>query len=129
VDRADIEARFRAYIDNINAAQFDAAVGFYHETFDYDDQPFSRAQLRDLFAAVQAMVPDSHVEIRQLIIDGDHLSVRLRRTGTAVMPFFGIPTNGQPAALAEHTVYRFRDGRVDAVWAVIDLAPLLAAAA
>lgn len=128
MDRAALAARYRTYIDDINAGRFDAAADFYHEQFPYGDEPFSRSQMRDLFAGVQAMVPDTHIEICQLIIEGDQLCARLRRTGTAVQPYMGIPPSGKQAVVAEHAIYTLRDGRVAAVWSVVDLAPLLAGA-
>lgn len=76
--------------------------------------------------AVQAF-PDRHVEIVDLLGDGDSVAVRCRMTGTneGGLPWLGIPANGKPVDIEWISIYRVDGGRIAEHWAVMDVLGLM----
>ena len=58
-------------------------------------------------------------ELEQLASENT-IAARLWFDCTPVRAFAGIGVNGTRVQFAEHVFYRFRDGRIEQVWALID---------
>jgi steroid delta-isomerase-like uncharacterized protein len=72
------------------------------------------------FDEVFAALPDFHMEVRDLIGEGDHVFVHWRLTGTHRGTFSGIEATGRRLELDGMDHFVFRDGRVVSNFVVFD---------
>ncbi|MBN8231539.1 ester cyclase [Corallococcus macrosporus] len=74
-------------------------------------------------------IPDLHIEIEQLVAEGDRVFGRLRETGThtgdLVTPAGIIKATNKPVSFTEMAIVRFEDGRIAESWYDVDMAGLL----
>jgi hydroxyacylglutathione hydrolase len=107
----------RAYMEAINARDLDAAVALWAAGAVDRIGPVGefRApdELRQFFAGLQAAIPDSRVEILDLIADGDHVAMRWRTTGTfCAAPFQGIEPTGAHIELEGIDLFTVGEGLI-----------------
>jgi steroid delta-isomerase-like uncharacterized protein len=79
-----------------------------------------RAHFRQVATMLRAAFPDLHMEIADMVAEGESVAVRLTMTGTHQGPFMGIPPTGRRFAVEQMRFIRFRDGQMTDSWAVID---------
>jgi steroid delta-isomerase-like uncharacterized protein len=61
--------------------------------------------------------PDLHVEISDMIAEGDSVAKLWKMQATFKSHFFGIPANNRPISLSGITVYRLAGGKIkECVW-------------
>lgn len=120
--RDELDVHYRAYIASLNERRIDDAAEFYCDELLYNGKPMSRAEWRQtaIEDSLTAM-PDLRWHIEHLVIEDAYLAARLRDTGTLIGTWHGIPPSGTPVSFAEHVFYRFRGGRADEVWSVVDV--------
>lgn len=70
-------------------------------------------------AFINAM-PDLHVEVEDVITDGDKMASRCTVTGTHTGDGLGFPATGRPVRFTGSGVCIFRDGRFVEVWNEFD---------
>ncbi|HEX7875019.1 MAG TPA: ester cyclase [Sphingobium sp.] len=117
-----LEERYRKYIDAVNSGRLPEAAEFYHDQIQCNDKIFSRADFTNkILGFFSILMPDGQIEISNIVVDGDHLAARLLGTGTLAREWKGLKPGGDPVTFAEHAFYQLRDGRVAAVWSVVDL--------
>ena len=125
MNRAELEAHYRRYIDCLNERRLDEADTFYCDELLYNGERISRAQWRR--AAIEdslKAMPDLQWHIRHLVIEGEHVAARLADTGTLRAEWRGVRPSSKPARFGENVFYRFRDGRTDEVWSIVDVLAL-----
>ena len=113
MDPADF---YRRYIAVCNAHRFTDLGAFVGEDVRVNDVPRG---LDEYIAGLRAVVdafPEYHWEPRQLVVDGDCLSVRLTGTGTHTGTFLGIPATGRVITVRELAMYRIHDGKIAECW-------------
>ena len=121
-----LETRYRRYIDCLNERRLDEAGSFYADRLLYNGKVVSRDEWRrtaieDSFDAM----PDLQWHVEHLVIDGRHISARLRDTGTLRKAWQGLEPSGVPASFGEHVFYRFDDGgQIDEAWSIFDVLAL-----
>jgi predicted ester cyclase len=76
--------------------------------------------VRRTVTGLRASFPDLHLEIRDIVADGDKVWVRVRGTGTDRGGVAGRPPSGRPIELDVIDIVRVRDGRVCEHWGVAD---------
>ncbi len=123
--RDELEAHYRRYINCLNARRIDEAQAFYCDELLYNGEWISRATWRknaieDSFVAM----PDLQWHIEKLVIADDYVAARLVDTGTLTTGWRGIKPTGQPSSFGEHVFYRFKGGRTDEVWSIVDIQAL-----
>jgi steroid delta-isomerase-like uncharacterized protein len=64
--------------------------------------------------------PDLHMEIVNMVAEGEQVAVHLRMSGTHQGPFMGIEPTGKHFSADQMRVMRFRDGQMTDSWSVID---------
>jgi steroid delta-isomerase-like uncharacterized protein len=70
--------------------------------------------------------PDMHLEVHEMLADGDYVAVRYTLTGTHRGEFNGIPPTGRSFKVAEMILHRFDDGGMEReMWPHIDFMGLM----
>lgn len=69
--------------------------------------------------------PDYHIDIIDLLADGDMVLVRFSQQGTHQGELFGIPTTGKKVTWGEIGILRFAGGQVVESWYNVDLLGLM----
>ena len=64
------------------------------------------------------------VSHHRLPLDPPFVASRLDFNCTPRGEFVGLPVNGKRVSFSENVFYRFRDGKVEEVWSVIDKAAI-----
>lgn len=123
------KATFRRFHDALNtgdAEQIAAAIDKYVEPDVRIPTPLpvetTGAQaLKQVLATLHRAFPDLHVAVEDLIAEGDKVVSRQSVTGTHKGEYMGRPPTGKSVAYNEIFVFRFADGRIAEVWAVVDV--------
>lgn len=79
-----------------------------------------RQHFRQVAMMLRSAFPDLHMEIVDVVAEGESVAVRMTMTGTHEGPFMGIPPTGRRFAVEQMRIMRFRDGAMTDSWAVID---------
>ena len=123
--RDELEALYRSYIDCLNERRLDEAEAFYCDELLYNGERISRAEWRrDAIEASVTVMPDLQWHVERLVIEGGLVAARLVDTGTLTRRWRGLAPTGRSASFGEHVFYRFRDGRTDEVWSIVDVLAL-----
>jgi len=77
--------------------------------------------MKELFARLLHAYPDLHIQIEDLIVEGDRVARRTTVTGTHLSDYLGVPATGRPVRYDEVVIMRFADGRITESWAVVDV--------
>jgi predicted ester cyclase len=120
MDNTDLETRYRSYLDALNERRLDDLVHHVQDELTYNGRTMTRRQYQDMLAADIAAVPDLVFDAHIIVAGGDQVACRLFFDCTPRHEFLGFSPNGQRVSFAEHVFYRFRDGRIAAVWSLID---------
>ena len=117
---ADLESRYRAYLDALNERRLDDLVHFVQDELSYNGKTMTRRQYQDLITADITAIPDLFYDAHLIVASGDRVACRLVFDCTPQHEFLGFSPNGERLGFAEHVFYHFRDGRIAAVWSLID---------
>jgi predicted ester cyclase len=123
---ADLETRYRAYLDVLNERRLDDLVHYVHDELSYNGETMTRGQYQDLIAADVTAIPDLIFDAHIIVASGDQVACRLVFDCIPQQEFLGFSPNGKRLIFAEHVFYRFRDGRIAAVLSLIDRAAIAA---
>lgn len=74
-----------------------------------------------VFDRLYRAFPDLHVELDELIEEGDKVVAKDTVTGTHLGEFNGLPPTGKSVAYSEIFIVRFSGGRIAEVWGVVDI--------
>jgi ketosteroid isomerase-like protein len=64
--------------------------------------------------------PDLHMEIEDIIAEGDRVVGRFTETATHQGEFMGVPATGKPVKFTEMGILRIRDGQIVESWYNLD---------
>lgn len=117
---AEFETHYRRYISYLNGRRVDELGEFVHEELTYNGEPMTRLDYQNLIARSIAAIPDLYFDVRLIVISGDQVACRLMFECTPQSEFLGLQPNGKSIAFSEHVFYRFRDGKIDEVWSLLD---------
>jgi len=116
----DLRATYQRYLDDLNHRRFDRMHEYAHDRLTFNDEPLSRD---DYVAAIRGhldAVPDLAWHLEDLVLDGDRVAVRIIDTGTPLAEWLGLAPTGASVKFTEYAFYRFRDGRFDQMWYLLD---------
>jgi predicted ester cyclase len=68
--------------------------------------------MRRLYAAI----PDLHIKVEQVVVEGDVAAVRIFQTGTLARPLAGLDAAPGPTAVSATLLFRFRGEQVVEEW-------------
>ena len=123
---AELESRYRAYLDALNDRRLDDLVHYVQDELSYNGETMTRRQYRDLIAGDIAAVPDLFFDAEIIVAAADRVACRLVFDCTPQHEFLGFTPDGARLRFAEHVFYRFHDGRIAAVSSLIDRAAIAA---
>jgi steroid delta-isomerase-like uncharacterized protein len=75
--------------------------------------------------AFRAALPDLHIEMDDVIAEGDKVVCRYTIRGTHKGELMGIPASGKRVALEGIVIVRFQDGKLAEIWGVSDTLRLM----
>jgi steroid delta-isomerase-like uncharacterized protein len=84
-----------------------------------------RTDLRMWLAELRGAFPDYHVEVQDVIVEGDKAVVRERITGTNSGTLMGIPPTGRPICIEAIDIVRIDHGAIVEHWGIADSATML----
>jgi predicted ester cyclase len=117
---ADLETRYRAYLDALNERRLDDLVLYVQDELSYNGEIMTRRQYQDLIAADITAIPDLIFDAHIVVTSGDNVACRLVFDCTPQHEFLGFSPNGERLVFAEHVFYHFLGGRIAAVSSLID---------
>lgn len=84
---------------------------------------------RDGFVALVGgfgkLIPDLKWDIKDVMVDGNRITVRSEASGTPVGPFFGVPPSGKSFRIMAIDVHTIKDGKAITAYHVEDWASAL----
>ena len=117
------KALIRRYIEEryntANAAVVDELVA-EHFVDRSTAEPLDRESLSQATNEFLADFPDAHVEIEDIVADGDKVAYRYRTRATHRGEFQGIPPTGLPIEVVGFVIDRIEDGRIAERWEGFD---------
>jgi steroid delta-isomerase-like uncharacterized protein len=82
-------------------------------------------QLQEAMQGIRGTFPDLHLEVEQVIGEGDLVAARWTATGTHSGQLAGVPATGTAVRWSGTDVYRLADGRIVEWWRNDDFVGLL----
>jgi predicted ester cyclase len=122
--KADLSALYRDYIACLNAQDWPRLGQFVHDEASHNGRRFGLAGYREMLERDFREIPDLQFTIQLLVADPPHVASRLGFDCTPKGQFLGLPVNGRRVSFTENVFYEFRDGKIVAVWSVIDKAAI-----
>ena len=92
---------------------------------DYLGKAKTREELYAQFAGVNKAVPNLHVEVKEIIHDGDRYIVRGEMTGTPTGDFFGVKPSGKSFDVMNIDVHTLKNGQIVTTYHIEDWAGAL----
>jgi steroid delta-isomerase-like uncharacterized protein len=83
------------------------------------------AQEKAFISQVRSAFPDLHVQIEDLVIDGDCVAARVMHLGTHHGEFLGIAPTGRSVAYEGTVIFRIVEGKISERWGTVDLFAIL----
>ncbi|MBN6038288.1 ester cyclase [Amycolatopsis sp. 195334CR] len=80
-----------------------------------------REAIKNVWDVLLRAFPDIHVEVEDLIAEGDKVVSRNTVTGTHLGEYRGTPATGRKVTYSEMFVVRFDGDRVAELWGVVDV--------
>jgi len=121
---ADLSALYHRYIACLNDRDWQSLGTFVHEEVQHNGRKFGLSGYREMLEEDCRAIPDLKFNIDLLVSQPPHVASRLLFDCTPKGLLFDLPVNGRRIRFSENVFYRFRDGRIDSVWSVIDKAAI-----
>lgn len=116
-DLADI---YRNYIACLNRQDWVNLGRFVDDEVFYNGRRVGIQGYRDMLENDFREIPDLYFNIQLLISDPPHVASRLQFDCTPKGKFLGLDVNGRKVSFSENVFYRFKEGRIDDVWSILD---------
>jgi predicted ester cyclase len=120
----DLGEIYRAYIACLNAREWASLGQYVHDDVKHNGKLLGVSGYRAMLERDVDEIPDLRFDIKLLVADASHVASRLWFDVTPRGTFLGLPVDGRRVRFAENVFYRFRDGRIDEVWSVLDKAAI-----
>ena len=76
--------------------------------------------VREVFEMLWSALPDMHVEVHQMVAEGDTVVTRKSFVGTHRGELFGVPPTGKGVHLEVIDIVRVSDGKIVEHWNIVD---------
>jgi predicted ester cyclase len=119
--REEHRSLYLSYLEHCNARDLERMASFYTSTIKVNEVPVGPAAGAAQFEHLFSAFPDWHWEVRNLVVDGDHIAVHFAVTGTHRGAFQEIEPTGPRVTTSEFTFYRLEDGKFAQVWGLADM--------
>lgn len=124
MNKTDLSNDYRDYIACLNAQDWPRLEHFVHDDVHYNGQRIGLSAYRAMLERDFDDIPDLFFSIQLLISDSPYIASRLGFSCTPKGKFLGLDVNGKHVSFTENVFYRFRDGKIEQVWSVIDKAAI-----
>ncbi|GAA4562509.1 ester cyclase [Planotetraspora kaengkrachanensis] len=123
------QATFSRFHDAVNSRDADLIAKTIDEVVDPDlvfhapvamDAPGVQA-LKHVWRLLLRAFPDIHVEIEDVIAEGDKVVYRNTVTGTHQGEYRGLAPTGRSVTYGEIFIVRFAGGRIAEIWGIVDV--------
>jgi steroid delta-isomerase-like uncharacterized protein len=118
------KAILRQAYDAINRNDLDALDEMVaSDITDHDPTPGQGPGLegvKDYFSSLHAAFPDVHMDVEEMIAEGDKIVARVSVSGTHQGEFMGIAPTGNRMTIAGIDILRITDGKVVEHWGKFD---------
>ena len=115
---------YRAYIACLNRQDWPNLHRFVADDARHNGRPFGLVGYRAMLERDFAEIPDLQFNIELLVCEPPHVASRLRFDCRPKGLFLGLAVNGTRVVFAENVFYRFRSGKIEEVWSLIDKAAI-----
>lgn len=82
-------------------------------------------EFKPLVANIRGALPDTHIKIDDILVDGDRVAVRITLQGTHTGQGLGVPPTGRKVSIQGIIIVRLVDGRISEGWNSYDQLGLL----
>jgi len=120
----DLSEIYRGYIACLNTQDWRQLGTFVHDDVAYNGVQVGLSGYRKMLERDFAGIPDLRFDIALLVSEGSHVASRLLFDCSPQGTFLGLPVNGKRVTFSENVFYGFREGKIAAVWSVIDKAAI-----
>ncbi len=124
MDKTDLTALYREYIACLNRQDWSALGRWVDEDVRYNGRRVGLSGYRAMLEKDFREIPDLQFHVHLLVADASTLASRLDFACTPAGEFMGLPVEGRRVTFSENVFYEFQDGRIRAVWSVIDKAAI-----
>jgi steroid delta-isomerase-like uncharacterized protein len=126
----DHAATARRLYDKINAGDIEGFAGHLAADFvEHEETPGlapTKQGVEAFFRMQRAAFPDLHMDVEDIVADGDKAVARVRYSGTNQGEFMGMPATGKSVEIQLFDMFRFgEDGLVLEHWGVLDALALM----
>ena len=125
----DLKQLPQRFYDAVNAGDLDGAMALVADDFvDHEEFPgiaADRSGVRQFFAMMRSAFPDFHIDVEEMLVEGDKIAVRMQMSGTHEGTFLGMPASGRHFSAAGVDVVRVVDGKAAEHWGVTDSMALM----
>lgn len=124
MDKTDLQQIYRGYIACLNRQDWPLLGQFVADDVMYNDKWIGLPGYRDMLEKDFHEVPDLYFEIQLLVSEPPVIASRLRFDCTPRRTFLGLPVDGKKVSFTENVFYEFREGKIQQVWSIIDMAAI-----
>jgi steroid delta-isomerase-like uncharacterized protein len=123
------KATLRRFVDATNSGDAERISQTVDEVFEPDVQistplpvqATGALAIKEVFTTLLRAYPDLHIEVDDLIEEGDKVVARQTVTGTHLGEYMGLAPTGRHVAYNEVFIFRYVDGRIAETWGVVDV--------
>jgi predicted ester cyclase len=120
VQRDELTATYRAYIDCLNSRDLSRLVKFIDDDARHNGRRLGLSGYREMLEGDYEDIPDLLFKIELLAVDPPYVASRLRFDVSPKGRFLGLDINGRKVSFTENVFYEFREGKIVEVWSVLD---------
>lgn len=124
--RDEITKAYLAYIACLNAQDWPNLHRHVAEGVAYNGTRIGLRGYRDMLIGDFRAIPDLAFNVVRLACEPPLIAAGLAFDCTPAGTLFGLPVNGRRVRFDENVFYTFADGKIAAVWSVIDKAAIAA---
>ena len=115
---------YRNYIACLNSQDWLRLGNFVHDNAQHNGKRIGLSGYIAMLEKDFNDIPDLHFNVQLLICEPPHIASRLLFDCAPQGIFLGLPVNGKHVSFTENVFYEFREGKIWAVWSVIDKAEI-----
>jgi predicted ester cyclase len=120
VTPAELADFYRDYIACLNAQDWPRLADFVGGDATHNGRPFGLEGYRAMLVRDFETIPDLRFVVDRLACEPPLVAARLAFDCHPAGEFLGLPVDGRRVAFTENVFYEVRDGRIRAVWSVVD---------
>ncbi|KTB84837.1 ester cyclase [Pseudomonas syringae] len=118
----NLAEQYRAYIACLNDRRWHDLGNFVDDDVHYNGERISLSGYRTMLENDVRIIPDLRFTVDFLVVEAPQVAARLLFDCSPQGRFLGLDTQGRRIRFSENVFYTFSEGKVVAVWSVIDKA-------